>query len=89
MSELGALLMHTGDVKLVCIYVNPVPPLLAIRLAAQWWEKALAMLVGVADYRLVSPATVVQSSGLWGCILAGVLAARLAQLSNDVDSVAK
>ena len=40
------------------------------------------MLVGVADRQLVSAATVVESCGLWGCLLAAVLAARLAQLSG-------
>ena len=82
MSELGALFLHTGDVKLV-IHLTSVCVrnclLFDLRLAAQWWERALAVLVGVADRHLVSAATVVQSCGLWGCLLAGVLAARLAQ----------
>ena len=81
MSELGALLLHTGDVKLVkhlTVYIKNCL-LFNIRLAAQWWERALAVLVGVADHHLVSAATVMQSYGLWSCLLAGVLAARLAQ----------
>lgn len=39
------------------------------------------MLVGGADHCSVSAASVVESCGLWGCLLAGMLAARLAQLS--------
>lgn len=92
MSELGALLMHAGDVKLVYIYVfigNPVPLLCNNRLAAQWWERALAVLVGVADRHLVSAATVVESCGLWGCLLAGVLTTRLAQLSYHGNVIIK
>ena len=45
------------------------------------------MLVGVADRHPVSAAAVVESSGLWGCLLAAVLAARLAQLSGHDDIV--
>ena len=45
------------------------------------------MLVGVGDHRLVSAAAVVESSGLWGCLLAGVLAARLAQLSYHNNAI--
>lgn len=82
MSEVGALLFHTGDIKLVIHLISVCVRnclLFDLRLAAQWWERALAELVGVADRHLVSAATVVQSSGLWGCLLAGVFAARLAQ----------
>ena len=89
MSELGALLMHTGDTKLAYISNNSIYTISSVlpRLAAQWWERALIMLVGVADHHLVSAAAVVESSGLWGCLLAGVLAARLAQLSDQDNMI--
>jgi len=37
--------------------------------------------VGVDGHMALSAITVMESCGLWGCILAGILAARLAQLS--------
>ena len=35
----------------------------------------------MASHRILSATTVMESCGLWGCILAGMLAAQLAQLS--------
>ena len=37
--------------------------------------------MGVAGHMTLSVVTVMETCGLWGCILAGILAARLAQLS--------
>ena len=86
MSELGALLMHSGDVKLVvidvCYMYTSLMSLFDNRLAGKWWDKALEELVGVADHMTLSAVTIMESSGLWGCILAGILATRLAQLSH-------
>ena len=36
----------------------------------------------MAEHHVMLAATVMESSGLWGCVLGGLLAARLAQLSG-------